>query len=72
MFWICPGNSIDNNREVFVIAEQCLHSIKASSASHTAPTASGLRVHKELGGAGTADPDWPKGYSILYGIMLST
>ncbi|KAK4829031.1 hypothetical protein QYF61_001806 [Mycteria americana] len=31
------------------------------------------RMHKELGGgtARTADPNWPKGYSIPYGVMLS-
>ena len=31
------------------------------------------QVHKKLGGgtAGTADPSWPKGYSIPYGIMLT-
>ncbi|KAK4831874.1 hypothetical protein QYF61_019886 [Mycteria americana] len=32
------------------------------------------RVHKKLGGgtARTADPNWPKGCSIPYGVMLST
>ncbi|KAK4829016.1 hypothetical protein QYF61_001791, partial [Mycteria americana] len=31
-----------------------------------------LLVHKKLGGgtARTADPNWPKGYSIPYGVML--
>ena len=31
------------------------------------------RVHRKLGGdtAGTADPNWPKGYPIPYDIMLS-
>jgi len=45
--------------DVFVIAEQCLHRVKVSSASDTAPPASTLGVHKELGGdtAGTADPN---------------
>lgn len=48
-------DSVDN-RDVFTIAEQCLHSIKAFSASHL--PASGLRVQKELGGdtGRTADP----------------
>ena len=32
-----------------------------------------LGVHKKLGGdtARTADPNWPKGYSMPYGVMLS-
>ncbi|KAK4818351.1 hypothetical protein QYF61_011448 [Mycteria americana] len=32
-----------------------------------------LEMHKKLGGgtAGTADPNWPKGYSIPYGVTLS-
>ena len=43
----------------FFIAEQCLHRVKAFSASHTALPASRLGVHKKLGGdaAGTADPN---------------
>jgi len=30
-------------------------------------------VHNKLGGdtAGTADPNWPKGYSMPYDVMLS-
>ena len=41
-----------------VTAEQCLHRVKAFSASHTTPPASRLGVHKKLGGdtVGTADP----------------
>ncbi|KAK4810900.1 hypothetical protein QYF61_013308 [Mycteria americana] len=50
------------------IAEQCLHSVKAFSAPHTAPPASRLGVHKKLGGdtAGRADPNGPKGYPIRH------
>ena len=80
MFWICAGNSGDNTRifvlqwdnTVFAIAEQRLDRVKAFAASHTTPPARRLGVHKKLGGdtAGTADPTWPKGYSIPYGIML--
>ena len=65
MFWICAGNSVDNTerfllyRDVFVVAEQCLHRAKGFAASHTTPPVSRLGVHKELGGdtAGTADPN---------------
>ena len=55
-----------------VVAEQCLRSIKAFSVSQPAAPASRLGVHKKLGGAtaGTADPNCPKGYSILYNVML--
>ena len=58
---------------VLVTAEQCLHRVKAFSASHTTPPASRLGVHEKLGGdtAGTADPNCPKGYSIPYDVMLS-
>lgn len=37
------------------------------------PPVRGLKVHKELGRdrTWTADPDWPKGYSITYGVMLN-
>jgi len=64
MFWICAGDSA---------AEQCLYRVKAFSASHITPPASGLGVHKKLGvdTAGTANPNWPKGYSIPYDVMLS-
>jgi len=42
---------------VLVAAEECLHSVKTFSASHTALPASKLWVHKKVGGdtAGTAD-----------------
>jgi len=58
---------------VLVIAEQFLHSVKAFSASHPLSPARRLGVHKKLGGdtAGTADPNWPKGFSIPYDITLS-
>lgn len=53
-FWICDENSIDNAGIFHKIAEQSLHSVKASSVLST----TGLEVHKMLGGntAGTADP----------------
>jgi len=67
MFWICA------EREVLITNEQCLHRAKVFSASHSTPPASGLGVHEKVGGdaAGTADPNWPKWYSMLYDIMLS-
>ena len=42
------------------------------SASHPTPPASRLGLHKKLGvdAAGTADPNWPKGYSILCDVIL--
>ncbi|XP_054677944.1 DNA-directed RNA polymerases I and III subunit RPAC1 isoform X3 [Grus americana] len=46
---------------------------KDFSASHTALPMRRRGTPKKLGRntAGTADPNWPKGYSIPYGIMLS-
>lgn len=62
MFWACAGNSVDNSSILFLI-EQCLHSIKALSASHltTREDAGGVQV---FGGdrARTSDSDGPKGY----------
>ena len=53
MFWIRA------EKDVFVIAEQCLHTVKAFPASHPNPPASRQGVHKKLCGdtAGTADPN---------------
>ena len=72
MFWIFYQNSVDN-KDVLVIAEQWLHSIKAFYFSHAAPPVSQLGVHKKLGGdtAGTADPNRPKGYSRPYDVTIS-
>jgi len=52
--------------DVLAIAEQCLHSIKAFSASHPTPPVSRLEVRERLGGdtVETAGPIWPKGYSL--------
>jgi len=72
MVWICDQNILENIGDL-AIAEQCLHSVKAFSASHAALPASRLGVHKRLGGDtdGTADPKRPQGYSIPYSVMLS-
>ena len=52
---------------------QCLPSIKAFFASHTASPESRLGVQKKLGGdtAGTADFSWPKGYPRPYHVVFS-
>lgn len=64
--------------KIVVLRHQCFSYCRAVklrakifSASHTAREE--LGVHKDLGGgtARTADPDWPEGYLIPYGIMLS-
>lgn len=57
------------HRDVLALAEQSFHSTKAFDASH--PPESGLGVHKELGGntAGADGPNWPKGNSVLYGVI---
>ncbi|KAK4824807.1 hypothetical protein QYF61_019475 [Mycteria americana] len=45
----------------------------ALGARHQKDFAYDAEVHKKLGGgtARTADPNWPKGYSIPYGVMPS-
>ena len=72
MFWICAENSVDNTG-MFLLLLSSAYSVKAFSASHTIPPVRRLGVHKKLGGdtAGTADPNWPKGYSIPYDVMLN-
>lgn len=66
---MCAESRVDNIRDIFVIAEQCLHIIKAFSAS----AVSGLGKHQKLGEdtAEIADPNWPNGYLMPYDIMLS-
>ena len=73
MFWICAENSVDNTGMIFLIAEQCLHRLKGFSGPHDVPPARRLEVHQKLGGgtARTTDPNWPKGDSLPYDIVLS-
>ncbi|XP_050568107.1 thioredoxin domain-containing protein 12 isoform X1 [Cygnus atratus] len=53
--------------------EQCLHQAKDFSASRSVLLASRLGMQQELGGdrPRTADPNWPKGYSIPSDVMLN-
>jgi len=56
------------------VAEQCLHSVKAFLFSPLwFLLVRSLGMCRKLGGdtARTADPNWPKGYSITHSIMLS-
>lgn len=61
--WCCVldlwPNRIDNTP---LLAEQCLHDLKAFSVSHSAPPVSRLRVGKRLEGdrASKADLNWQK------------
>lgn len=61
------------NRDVFITAEQGLHSTKASSGPPSTSSVRRLGVHKEFGQdtARTGDPSSPSGYSTPYGIVLS-
>ena len=54
------------------IVDQCLPRLKAFWFS-SAPSINRLEMREKLAGdtARTADPNFPKGYSISYGIMLS-
>lgn len=58
---------------VLGVAEQCLHQVMDSSASLTALPVKRLGEHKKLRGdrTRTAGPNWPKGYSIPYSIMVN-
>lgn len=47
--WVYAGNGVHNAGIVLVIAEQCLHRIKASSASHAFLPVKRLEVLKDPG-----------------------
>lgn len=69
---LCVGlwyNSV-NKTVIVVAAEQCLHGAKNIPASRAALPASRLQMCRKLGEdrSRTADPNWPKEYSILYGV----
>jgi len=57
--------TMSTHRDVFIIAEQGLHRVKASSVPHLVPPASRLGVHNKLGEntAETADTQLTKGVS---------
>lgn len=57
MLWICDENRIDNTGMFVVIAEWCLSSAKAFSASHPPLPGGRLGMGKKLGldSTGTAD-----------------
>lgn len=63
--------------EIMLVTQGCLlSSAYTECRTRQFPTSSGsrLRVHRELGGATarTADQNWPKGFPISYGIIVST
>jgi len=58
VFWISYLNSV-GNIHVLAIAEQGLHSLKASFVSHSAPPVGRLVVGKELGGDTAGQRDIP-------------
>ena len=72
MFWVQYEKNVDNTLMLSVVAKQCLDQVKDFSASRAQP-ARRLEGHKKLGGdtARTADPNWPKGYSIPWDVLLS-
>jgi len=73
MFWIYTEKSVDNTSMFSLLLSSAYTESKHFPASHTIPPVSRLGVHKKLAEdtAGSADPNWPKGYSIPYDIMLS-
>jgi len=66
VYWIWDENHVDSIHDIF---KSCL-TVKDFSASHAGL---GCQVCRKLEGdaARTADPNWPKGYSIPYDITLS-
>lgn len=61
------------HNDVSAVAEHCLHSAKAFSVSHCAPTTSRLGIGKRLGAdtGKTAEPNWSERYTTPYYFMLS-
>jgi len=66
MFWIWA-----ENRGMFLLSLSSAYT--ESRPFHITPPVSRLGMHGKLGGdrAGTADPIWPKGYSMPYDVMHS-
>jgi len=74
MFWTCDENSVDN-AGIFLLLLSNTHTASRSSLFLTLPSQwIRLGFHKKLGGdtAGTADSNWPKGYSIPHDITLNS
>ena len=72
MFWVQYEKNVEKTLMISVVAKQCLDQVKDFSASDAQPVRR-LEGHKQFGGdtARTADPNWPKGYSILCDVMPS-
>jgi len=58
---------------MFPVAEECFHSVKPFSFSHSVPASelAGDGQEGEMGTAGSADLNLLKGYSIPYDVALS-
>jgi len=74
MFCICVENSVVNTG-IFWLSLSSAHTESGPFLLLTPSHQWGgrLGVHKRLAGdtLGTADPSWPKGYSIPYDLILS-
>jgi len=66
VFWIWDENNVDNILMFVVVTRQ-------SRTFQLLYTSLAYKVCGKLGGdtARTADPDWPKGYSMPYNIVCS-
>lgn len=70
MFWFKEKDSVDNTQMVWLLLSSAVQSQGRLSFS-ASTAAEGAGGHKELGGnrTRTAALNWPKGYSVPYGIM---
>lgn len=64
VFRIFGENSCDSTLMVLVVEEKCFHKGKDFSAHSALPVS-------RQDQARVVDPDWPKGYAVPHGIMLS-
>lgn len=68
MFWICHEDNVDNTEMFWLLLSTVQH--QGLFCFSPVLPASGLGVHRKLGGV-TADPNWPKGISVLCDAMPS-
>jgi len=73
VLWICAENNVDDRRMFLLLLSSAYTASRPFLLLKLALPASRLGVHKQLGGdtAGTADPNWPKGYPTPYNIVFS-
>jgi len=69
MLWICTENSVDNTERFSLLLSSAY--TESRPFHHSTSEQAGATHGAEGDTAGTADPNWPKGYTMLYDVLLS-